>query len=82
MDEEKRGVASSSSEDDLATLLSAAIRGSAAPELPQQSGADGPPADPSQIPDGDFRSIAAGLIAELESSLKPDAPHEAGAQEE
>jgi hypothetical protein len=68
VDEEKRGLPDSS-EDDLAALLSAAIATSPERELPRRGGTAGPPADPSQVPAGDFRAVAAGLIAELEASL-------------
>ena len=74
VDEEKRGVAGSS-EDDLAALLSAAIATSPERELPRRGAAAGPPLDPTQVPPGDFRAVAAGLIAELEASLAEPASH-------
>jgi hypothetical protein len=58
---------------ELERLLSSALEeeSAAASEAAAAPAADAPALDPSQVAPGDFRGLAAGLIAELEASLHP-----------
>lgn len=76
VDAEKRGIDTATSEDDLQALLSAALDDGGAP-LPKRGRTPDPVPAPDTVPDGDFRAIAAGLIADLEASINPDGAAEA-----
>ncbi|MHC5019828.1 MAG: hypothetical protein ACYTGX_06890 [Planctomycetota bacterium] len=59
---------------ELERLLSSALEEETAAAADASAAADGPALDPSQVAPGDFRGLAAGLIAELEASLHPAPP--------